>query len=94
MNLCDPNPCLLGEGFRCFGPADPVPPSFIRQAGATDLFSSLHQTPYGEARPREAIRERKQIIEAAGLRRSAVESVPVPEDIRTRRGEPVPKAMH
>ena len=68
MNLSDPNLFLLAEGFRWFGPNDPVPLAYIRQAGATDIFSSLHQIPYGELWPREAIRERKQLIESAGLR--------------------------
>src|SRR5207248_3344556 len=58
-----------------------------RQAGATDIFSSLHQTPYGELWPREAIRERKEMIAAAGLRWTAVESVPVHEDIKTGHGD-------
>jgi mannonate dehydratase len=80
-------PDLLEEGFRWFGPADPVPLAFIRQAGASAIFTSLHQIPYGEAWPREAIRERKQVIEAAGLRWAAVESVPVHEDIKTGRGD-------
>ena len=78
---------LLEEGFRWFGPGDPVPLAYIRQAGASAVFTSLHQIPYGEAWSREAIRERKQIIEAAGLRWAAVESVPVHEDIKTGRGD-------
>lgn len=81
------NHFLLEEGFRWFGPADPVPLSFIRQAGASAVFTSLHQIPYGEAWPREAIHERKEMIEAAGLCWSVVESVPVHEDIKTGRGD-------
>ena len=81
------NKLLLAEGFRWFGPNDPVPLSYIRQAGASAVFSSLHQIPYGELWPREAIRERKQMIEAAGLGWAAVESVPVHEDIKTGRGD-------
>lgn len=87
MNLSDPDLFLLAEGFRWFGPADPVPLAYIRQAGASHIFSSLHQIPYGELWSREAIRERKAMIEAAGLRWSAVESVPVHEDIKTGRGD-------
>ncbi|MES2475991.1 MAG: mannonate dehydratase [Verrucomicrobiota bacterium] len=78
---------LMEEGFRWFGPDDTVPLAFIRQTGATAVFTSLHQIPYGEAWPREAIRERKALIEAAGLRWTAVESVPVHEDIKTGRGD-------
>jgi mannonate dehydratase len=87
MNLTAPDLFLLEEGFRWFGPGDPVPLEFIRQAGATAVFTSLHQIPYGEAWPREAIRERKEMIESAGLRWTAVESVPVHEDIKTGRGD-------
>jgi mannonate dehydratase len=91
MNLSAPDLFLLEEGFRWFGPGDPVPLSFIRQAGARAVFTSLHQIPYGEVWPREAIRERKQMIEDAGLRWTAVESVPVHEDIKTGRGDPARK---
>ncbi|MEA3188405.1 MAG: mannonate dehydratase [Chthoniobacter sp.] len=87
MNLSDQSLFLLGEGFRWFGLGDPVPLAYIRQAGANEIFSALHQIPYGDIWPREAIRERREMIEAAGLRWSAVESVPVHEDIKTGRGE-------
>jgi mannonate dehydratase len=78
---------LLEEGFRWFGPEDPVPLAYIRQAGATAVFSALHEIPYGELWPREKIRERKAAIEAAGLRWRVVESVPVPDDIKSGRGD-------
>lgn len=87
MNHTDSNPQFLEEAFRWFGPGDPVPLSYIRQAGATAVFTSLHQIPYGETWPRELIRERKEMIGAAGLRWTAVESVPVHEDIKTGRGD-------
>lgn len=87
MNLTHPDLFLLEECFRWFGPNDPVPLRHIRQAGATAVFSSLHQIPYGELWPREAIRERRTMIEAAGLRWTAVESVPVHEDIKTGTGD-------
>ncbi len=78
---------LLEEGFRWFGPGDPVPLSYIRQAGAGAVFTSLHRIPYGEPWRREEIRERKETVEAAGLRWAAVESAPVHEDIKTGRGD-------
>jgi len=77
----------LEESFRWYGPADPVPLSYIRQAGATAVFTSLHQIPYGQLWPREAIVERKKMLEAAGLKWTAVESVPLHEDIKTGRGD-------
>jgi len=87
MNITSPALHLLEESFRWYGPADPVPLSHIRQAGASSVFTSLHQIPYGESWPREAIRERKTLVEAAGLTWTAVESVPVHEDIKTGRGD-------
>jgi D-mannonate dehydratase len=35
------NPTLLEEGFRWFGAGDPGPLAYIRQAGATGVFSAL-----------------------------------------------------
>ncbi len=64
-----------------------MPLAFIRQAGASAIFTSLHDIPYGEAWPREAIRERREILEQAGLSWKVVESVPVHEDIKTGRGD-------
>ncbi|MFN3410322.1 MAG: mannonate dehydratase [Limisphaerales bacterium] len=77
----------LAEGFRWFGPEDPVPLAYIRQAGARHVFTALHQIPYGEVWPLEAIRERQRQIAGAGLTWTVVESVPVHEDLKTGRGE-------
>lgn len=87
MNRADLEPHLMEEGFRWFGPNDPVPLAHIRQAGAEAVFTSLHEIPYGEAWPLETIRVRKARIEAAGLRWTAVESVPVAESIKTGTGD-------
>lgn len=78
---------LLEESFRWYGPGDPVPLEHIRQTGARAVFTSLHQIPYGETWPREAIRARLAKLQAAGLRWTAVESVPVHEDIKTGSGD-------
>jgi mannonate dehydratase len=80
-------PLLLQESMRWYGPNDPVPLSYIRQAGASAVFTSLHQIPYGDAWPVEAIRERKAQLAPYGLDWAAVESVPVHENIKTGTGD-------
>lgn len=78
---------LMEEGLRWFGPADTVTLQELRQTGATVVYSALHEIPYGEAWPAEAIARRKAEIAAAGLEWRVVESVPVSEAIKTRTGE-------
>lgn len=77
----------MAEGMRWFGPGDSVTLAEIRQTGATEVFSSLHDVPYGEAWSTEAIVARRDEIARAGLRWSVVESVPVSEAIKTRTGD-------
>lgn len=75
---------LMTETMRWFGPSDPVTLKDIRQAGANEVVTALHEVPNGAVWPREAIAVRRTEIEAAGLGWTVVESLPVHEGIKTR----------
>ena len=76
----------MRQAWRWYGPDDPVTLDHVRQAGAHEIVTALHQFAPGEAWPRKAVVERKALIETtpAGrvpLRWTVVESIPVPDDI-------------
>jgi mannonate dehydratase len=75
------------ESFRWYGPADAVSLSEIRQAGAVNVVSALHQVPNGAIWEVETIKEHQERIRQAGLEWGVVESVPVHEDIKQRKGD-------
>lgn len=75
------------ETWRWFGPLDDIRLDEIRQTGAAGIVTALHEIPYGEVWPDEAIAARKAAIEAAGLRWSVVESLPVHEDAKRGEGD-------
>ena len=72
----------MRESWRWFGPADPVPLEHVRQTGATDVVSALHDIPIGDVWPITSVRDYKRLIEGrletpTQLRWSVIESIPV-----------------
>ena len=77
----------LKEGFRWYGDNDPVSLEFIRQSGATSVYSSPHHIPYGELWTVEEIQKHQAKAAAYGLEWDVVESLPVTEDMKLRTGD-------
>jgi len=77
------------ESWRWFGPLDRIALTEIAQTGARGIVTALHEIPYGEVWPREAIAARRAQIAAApgGLHWAVVESLPVHEDIKRGAGD-------
>jgi mannonate dehydratase len=77
----------MRQAWRWYGPDDPVTLDHVRQAGATEIVSALHQYAPGEVWPQKAVAERKRLIEntppgRAPLKWTIIESIPVPDDIQ------------
>ena len=77
----------MQQAWRWFGPRDPIPLDYIRQAGASHIVTSLHDIPTGKAWSDDAIRQRKEVIEGENSNKPAllwtvVESINVHDDIK------------
>lgn len=77
----------MRQGWRWFGPDAGVALDEVRQAGATDIVTALHQVPIGAVWTDAAVAERKNLIETTAPGRtpltwSVVESIPIPDAVK------------
>lgn len=72
----------MEKTWRWFGKKDIITLSMLRQIGVEGIVTALHDVPNGEVWELDKIIDLKKYIEAAGLRWSVVESLPVSESIK------------
>ena len=77
----------MQETFRWFGVNDSVKLSYIKQTGATGVVTALHHIPNGDVWEVEDILKVKNTIEAHDLEWSFIESIPIHENIKLRKGD-------
>ena len=73
--------------FRWYGQDDSITLDHIRQIPCmTGVVTAVYSVPVGEVWPQEQIDEMKALVNSKGLEMEVIESVPVHEDIKLRRG--------
>ncbi len=73
--------------FRWYGYDDKNKLDYIRQIpGMTGVVTALYSVPVGQVWPEEEVKKLKDYINGHGLEMEVIESVPVSEDIKLRRG--------
>lgn len=72
----------MEKTWRWFGKKDKISLSMLRQIGVEGIVTALHDIPNGEIWTEDTILDLKNYIEAAGLRWSVVESLPVSEAVK------------
>ena len=77
----------MKAGWRWFGPGDAISLREIRQAGVTDVVTSLYEQAVGAVWPLRRIRETAKACRDNGMAWTVVESVPVHEDVKKRTGD-------
>ena len=74
--------------FRWYGVDDKNKLEYIRQIpGMTGVVTALYSVPVGEVWPEEEVKSLKELINKNGLEMEVIESVPVSEDVKLRRGD-------
>lgn len=77
----------MRETWRWFGPLDALSLQEIAQTGAAGIVTALHDVPYGEVWPTDAIAARNDAVRAAGFTWDVVESLPLHEAIKRGEGD-------
>jgi mannonate dehydratase len=77
----------MREAWRWFGPDAGVALDEVRQAGATEIVTALHDVPIGAVWTDDAVADRKNLIETTPPGRtpltwSVVESIPIPDAVK------------
>ncbi len=72
----------MEKTWRWFGKNDKITLKMLRQIGVEGIVTALHDVKNGDVWTIEAISDLKNYIEAAGLKWSVVESLPVSESIK------------